>query len=230
MGEAAPVVYLLYGEDEFAIAQFVSEMEARLGDPTTAMMNVTHLDGRSYNPDELLSVASVMPFLATRRLAKQRALQGRLHEARDLHEQALQLAADHDGHYLPLAGISLIELGEIWREWNDLEKAAGLLDAGIKLVSQWAEIGALRGYISLAYVRQAQDDGLAARAAMSEAQHAYAVGRFSLTDVLAVRRDWAAWEAELLDALVRHHTAAADLTALLGEAPFPRVFTLEVSR
>ena len=68
MGETAPVVYLLHGEDEFAIAQFVSEMEARLGDPATAAMNITRLDGRSYNPDELLTVASAMPFLAARRL------------------------------------------------------------------------------------------------------------------------------------------------------------------
>ncbi|MBN1145842.1 MAG: DNA polymerase III subunit delta [Anaerolineales bacterium] len=68
MGEAAPVVYLLHGEDEFAIAEFISEMEARLGDPATAAMNITRLDGRSYNLDELLSVASAMPFLAARRL------------------------------------------------------------------------------------------------------------------------------------------------------------------
>jgi DNA polymerase-3 subunit delta len=68
MDEAAPVIYLLHGEDEFAIAQFVSDMEAKLGDPTTTAMNVTRLDGRNYNLDELLSVASAMPFLAARRL------------------------------------------------------------------------------------------------------------------------------------------------------------------
>jgi LuxR family maltose regulon positive regulatory protein len=108
--------------------------------------------------------------LATRRLAKQRALQGQLHEARVLHEGALQLAVDQDGRFLPFAGISLIELGDLWREWNDLEKAAGYLEEGIKLVVQWAEIGALRGYISLAFVRQAQGDAAGARAAMGRAQ------------------------------------------------------------
>lgn len=64
----APVVYLLHGEDEYAIAQFVSDLESKLGDPATAAMNNTHLDGRTYHPDELLSVASTMPFLAKRRL------------------------------------------------------------------------------------------------------------------------------------------------------------------
>lgn len=108
--------------------------------------------------------------LATRRLAKQRALQGRLHEARMLHEQALQLTVDQDGRALPVAGISLVELGELWREWNHLEKAAGYLEEGIQLVTQWAKIGALRGYLTLAYVRQAQGDAAGAQKAMAEAQ------------------------------------------------------------
>jgi DNA polymerase-3 subunit delta len=68
MTETTPVVYLLHGEDEFAIANFISEMETRLGDPATASLNITRLDGRTYNLDELLSVATVLPFLAKRRL------------------------------------------------------------------------------------------------------------------------------------------------------------------
>jgi len=68
MAKPAPVVYLLHGEDEFAITQFVSELEGKLGDPSVAVMNITRLDGQSFNPDELLSVASAMPFLTNRRL------------------------------------------------------------------------------------------------------------------------------------------------------------------
>jgi DNA polymerase-3 subunit delta len=68
MAESTPIVYLLHGEDEFAIANFVSELESRLGDPATAAMNTTRLDGRSYDLDELLSVATAIPFLAKRRL------------------------------------------------------------------------------------------------------------------------------------------------------------------
>jgi LuxR family maltose regulon positive regulatory protein len=108
--------------------------------------------------------------LAARRLAKQRALQGRLQEARILHEQALQLTVDQDGRPLPVAGILLIDLGDLWREWNDLEKAAGYLHEGIELVVHWAAIGALRGYLSLAFVRQAQGQPAEARAAMDKAQ------------------------------------------------------------
>jgi len=68
MPGSPPVVYLLHGDDEFAITQFVSEMEAKVGDQSAIAMNLTRLDGRTYNLDELLSVASAMPFLAKRRM------------------------------------------------------------------------------------------------------------------------------------------------------------------
>jgi DNA polymerase-3 subunit delta len=68
LSAAPPVVYLLHGEDDFAIAQFVSEIEAKLGDAALAEMNTTRLDGKTFNLDELLSVAGAMPFLAKRRL------------------------------------------------------------------------------------------------------------------------------------------------------------------
>jgi len=68
MTRPAPVVYLLHGEDEFAIAQFVSELEAKLGDASLVALNTTRLDGRTANLDELPSVTSAMPFLAKRRM------------------------------------------------------------------------------------------------------------------------------------------------------------------
>ena len=68
MAETPPVVYFLHGEDEYAIAQTLADLEKRLGDPATADMNTTRLDGATYNLDQLLSVASAMPFLAKRRL------------------------------------------------------------------------------------------------------------------------------------------------------------------
>jgi DNA polymerase-3 subunit delta len=66
--EAAPVIYLLHGDDEFAMAQFVANMEAKVGDPATAAMNVTRLDGRNASLEEAFSAAAAMPFLASRRL------------------------------------------------------------------------------------------------------------------------------------------------------------------
>ena len=68
MGDPHPIVYLLHGEDELAIAHFVDELERKLGDPATASMNTTRLDGNSFNLDQLPSIANALPFLAPRRL------------------------------------------------------------------------------------------------------------------------------------------------------------------
>ena len=67
MNTAAPVVYILHGDDEFGIADFVNTMQEKLGDPTTVEMNLTRFEG-SYGVEDLRSAASAMPFLAPRRV------------------------------------------------------------------------------------------------------------------------------------------------------------------
>jgi len=59
---------LLNGDDEFAIAQYLTKTQAGLGDASLVEMNLAKFDGRTYNLDDLLSVAGAMPFLARRRL------------------------------------------------------------------------------------------------------------------------------------------------------------------
>jgi DNA polymerase-3 subunit delta len=66
--EIPPVVYLLHGEDEFGIAQVVSELEANLGDTATAARNMARLDGRSVPLEDIHLAAAALPFLADRRL------------------------------------------------------------------------------------------------------------------------------------------------------------------
>ena len=68
MSDSAPIVYLLHGDDEFAVKQFIANLETKIGDKSTAAMNITYLDERTFDPGDILSVASVMPFLAKRRL------------------------------------------------------------------------------------------------------------------------------------------------------------------
>jgi len=64
-----PILYLLHGDDEFGMRQFVSEMEARLGDdPTTRSMNLVELDGRTASEEDIHSAAYALPFLAERRI------------------------------------------------------------------------------------------------------------------------------------------------------------------
>ena len=68
MAKAPPVIYLLHGEDEFGIAQFVSELKSKLGDSSLVEMNFTELDGRALAQDDLVTSTNAMPFLAKRRL------------------------------------------------------------------------------------------------------------------------------------------------------------------
>ncbi len=69
MGEAdKPAVLILYGDDEFAIKEFILAMKAKMGDPATAEMNQNEFDGRSTNLDALVPASMAMPFLAERRM------------------------------------------------------------------------------------------------------------------------------------------------------------------
>lgn len=68
MTETVPTIYFLYGDDEFAIAQFLKDLEKKLGDENSAALNSTRLDGKNLNLEELLSIAAAMPFLARRRI------------------------------------------------------------------------------------------------------------------------------------------------------------------
>jgi len=68
MMESKPVVYIFHGDDEFAIGEALKVIETQMGDPSTAEMNTTILDGRSLKLDELVRATLAMPFLAERRL------------------------------------------------------------------------------------------------------------------------------------------------------------------
>ncbi len=68
MGDIPPVIYLLHGEDEIAIAQFISNLVSKLGDPLITDMNTTRLDGRVVALDEVENACSTLPFMAKRRV------------------------------------------------------------------------------------------------------------------------------------------------------------------
>lgn len=63
-----PNIFLLYGNDEFAIARKLKEFESEFGDPTTADMNTTRLEARTMSENDLNNAVNAMPFLAPKRL------------------------------------------------------------------------------------------------------------------------------------------------------------------
>ncbi len=104
--------------------------------------------------------------------------EGELQRARSLFMQALDLATDHGGHRLPIACQVLKGLGEIAREWNDLDTAERYLLEGVELAEGWAQAGAVDAYVTLARVRQARGD-------WSGAQGALQAGRLAAAGVQA---------------------------------------------
>ncbi len=63
-----PNIFLLYGNDEFAIARKLKDFEAEFSDPTTADMNTTRLEARTMTENDLNNAVNAMPFLAPKRL------------------------------------------------------------------------------------------------------------------------------------------------------------------
>jgi DNA polymerase-3 subunit delta len=63
-----PNIFILYGNDEFAITHKLKHFESDFSDPTTAGMNTAHLEARSMSEDELNNAINAMPFLAPKRL------------------------------------------------------------------------------------------------------------------------------------------------------------------
>jgi LuxR family maltose regulon positive regulatory protein len=84
--------------------------------------------------------------------------QGRLQQAWQTYQRALKAAADARGRSLPIGGMARIGLGEIKREWNQLDEARRCLEEGTAQVRQWGDVGTLDGYISLARIHQAKGD------------------------------------------------------------------------
>jgi LuxR family maltose regulon positive regulatory protein len=102
--------------------------------------------------------------------AEQHMLAGQLQEAAEIYQHALEVASDRKGRRLPLAGMALIGLGELSREWDRLDRAAEDVTEGIDTIRQWLEAGAIDGYITLARVKQAQGDPTGALNSIEEAQ------------------------------------------------------------
>ena len=68
MVEESPSIYILDGDDEFAINESIDKIHARLGDSNIAEMNTTRLDGRSFSMGQLEDAVATVPFLAPKRL------------------------------------------------------------------------------------------------------------------------------------------------------------------
>jgi LuxR family maltose regulon positive regulatory protein len=84
--------------------------------------------------------------------------QGQLHRTERLYRQALDLAVDARGNRLPIAGRTLLGLGDLMYEWNRLEEAERYLKEGTELIKKWGTLPLYTGFVNLARVQHAQGD------------------------------------------------------------------------
>jgi LuxR family transcriptional regulator, maltose regulon positive regulatory protein len=83
--------------------------------------------------------------------------QGQLHQAAELYAQALHLAPE--GQPLPVTTVVYLGMGEMAREWNELERAEQYLQQGLELGKQWGNAAILTSLSAvLALVKQAQGE------------------------------------------------------------------------
>lgn len=75
------LLYILHGEDDFSITQFLGEIKRGLGNPSMLATNTSTFDGPKLSPGELKNVCETVPFLAEKRLVVIQGLLGRF-EAR----------------------------------------------------------------------------------------------------------------------------------------------------
>jgi LuxR family maltose regulon positive regulatory protein len=129
------ITHMIRGDFEAATRAFdeVARLSQQLGNPLAAVGPLSNLAGLYM-------------------------MGGQLHKAEALYQRALELATDSRGRPLPVAGKALLGLGELSREWNDLEAATRYLSEGIELTRRYVEIGTVVGYVSLAFVKQVQGD------------------------------------------------------------------------
>jgi DNA polymerase-3 subunit delta len=71
---AAPVVYILHGDDGLAINEYLRRLTDKLGDPGTAQLNLLEVHGDQAVLGEIETASLAAPFLAPRRLVVVRPL------------------------------------------------------------------------------------------------------------------------------------------------------------
>lgn len=68
MADRRPKIYLLQGDDEFAMSEVIRDLKSRLGDETTAEMNTLSFSASELDWPAFESAASSLPFLSDRRI------------------------------------------------------------------------------------------------------------------------------------------------------------------
>lgn len=108
--------------------------------------------------------------ISLRRLAEIHVIQGHLHTAHRLYQQAIKSATDESGQLMFLGHIATAGLGDLLREWNDLDSATKLLTGAVAIAPKGESRWSVSLLTTLARVEQAKNDTEGAQASMQRAQ------------------------------------------------------------
>jgi LuxR family maltose regulon positive regulatory protein len=115
-----------------------------------------------------------MASISMRRLAEVQVMRGFLHQAADTYMQMQHVLAKRGVQLAAVAGNTCVGMGELMREWNDLDAAVQQLREGIEHGQQVAAVRILLpGYVSLARALWALGDADGALSAIQEAMHVW---------------------------------------------------------
>jgi LuxR family maltose regulon positive regulatory protein len=92
-------------------------------------------------------------------VGEQQFKRGQLHGALATYREALQWATGPGGRLMPVASFPLIKLGDLYREWNDLEAANHDVARGVELCQQLGQADIMgEAYVARARLQRAQGD------------------------------------------------------------------------
>ncbi len=145
----------------------------------TIQRTILHLDSHINNPESLPGKLQLLS-----RQAKLYHLKAELHSAHRICKEILSLTEKSTGIYLPIAGTALIEMADIYREWNHLERAFELIQKGIAYNENWSILNTIEGYIIKTEILYAQHKIEAAEKSIQKAKNlAYAHDAAKLDDL-----------------------------------------------
>lgn len=123
MSAEKPVIFILHGDDKMAVEAFIDGLVSRMGDPSMAELNTTHLDGRLASDEDIRTATLAMPFLSDRRLVIMANPLARLNNPAS-HERFIKLL---DGLPDTTALVLVIEDHLHYRGWDVLKPEQWLM-------------------------------------------------------------------------------------------------------
>jgi LuxR family maltose regulon positive regulatory protein len=177
----------------------------------TTMLRGYFLDARPLFAEAYaIALQTGNAYMATVNLSRLAEIQlslGQLHEAAASYSEIREHLVDRGASAAPAVGHALVGMGDLKREWNDLDAAKQLLQEGIEYGQRTANPRMLvLGWVAMARTRQALGDMDGAVDALQEAEYVW--------DTFGLTRWWGLPSVSALRA--RLGLAQGDATAAIG--------------